>query len=115
MSPPATWKVNSTRHAFYLDAQRAARDTGLPFTIKLADLPIPPRCPVLGIELVPGRPKRDPHRPALVLLDPALGFVSGNVRVVSGAAAALRGTAEAADLRAVADFIDRELKVERRK
>jgi hypothetical protein len=35
--------------------------------------------------------------------------------VVSGAAAALRGTAEPADLRAVADFIERELAVEKRK
>ncbi|HEX3430494.1 MAG TPA: hypothetical protein VHT03_06365 [Rhizomicrobium sp.] len=109
MSPPATWKLNSTKHAFYLDAQRAARDMGLPFTIKLADLPIPPRCPALGLELIPGRPKRDPHKPCLILLDPARGYVPGNVRIVSAAAAALRGIAEPADLRAVADFIEREV------
>lgn len=60
----------------------AARDN-LPFTITKYDFEIPTHCPETGLELKRGDKARQPEAPSLQMVDPALGYVPGNVRVVS--------------------------------
>lgn len=83
---------------------------------------IPETCPVLGIPLTIGG-KRSPSSPSLDRIDPALGYVPGNIRVISDRANRLKGARSLhallrlaergpkdsrAEYRMVADYVVRE-------
>jgi hypothetical protein len=74
----------------YAAKSRAARKK-LPFDIRAEDVTIPAVCPVLGIEIVIGGSMASPNRPTLDRKIPALGYVAGNVRVISWRANKLKG------------------------
>jgi hypothetical protein len=81
-----------------LSARVRAAKSGVPCTITEDDLTIPPRCPVLGIEW---GTKQWVNSPSLDRIIPALGYVPGNVRVVSARANNLKKDASLAELEAV--------------
>ena len=66
-------------------AQQRSRVSGLEFTITQADINIPETCPILGMPLVRhvGSPGGRPNSPALDRIDNALGYIPGNVQVIS--------------------------------
>lgn len=83
-------------------AKNRAKKYGLPFDLTANDIRIPATCPVLGIPLntLPGTQppgggrgsgSLTDHSPSLDKLDPALGYVRGNVVVVSMRANRLKG------------------------
>lgn len=81
---------------------------GIPFSITAADLlPLPTHCPALGTPLVyelgRGRGAWD-DAPSVDRIIPALGYVPGNVVVVSQRANRIKNDATAEELRAIADF-----------
>jgi hypothetical protein len=66
------------------DAKKRAKKKGLPFDIELDDIIIPDICPLLGIRLAKaegGAPA--PHSPSLDRIIPELGYVRGNIQVLS--------------------------------
>lgn len=66
-------------------AKQRARLKNIPFTITLTDIVIPTHCPILGLELVrnKGGKRALPNSPSLDRINPTLGYVPGNVRVIS--------------------------------
>jgi hypothetical protein len=65
-------------------AKSRARRHGVPFALDVTHIKIPLVCPVLGIVLVRGRGKcGSPNSPSLDRIVPELGYVPGNVIVVS--------------------------------
>lgn len=67
-------------------AKRRAALQGVPFTITPEDVQIPSTCPVLGIPLVSvlfGAGTQLAGTPSVDRLDPTLGYVPGNVAVIS--------------------------------
>ena len=90
--------------ALYNNAKGNAKRKGLPFNIELSDLTLPDVCPVLGIPLIRGSGARTDNSPSIDKIIPSLGYVKGNVVVVSWKANRIKNDATAADLRAVADF-----------
>ena len=58
-----------------------ARKKGVPFKLTLADITVPEFCPVLGIRFEHG--SRD-SRPEFDRIIPEIGYVPGNVRIISG-------------------------------
>lgn len=92
-------------HRMWEQAKRRATMRGRAFSLTLADMPeIPKVCPVLGI-LLECNEKAGPAEssPSLDRIDPGLGYVPGNVRVISFRANRLRSDGTADELRAVAD------------
>ncbi|MBK9496490.1 MAG: hypothetical protein IPO08_18685 [Xanthomonadales bacterium] len=85
-------------------AMARARDKDLPFNLTIDDIGAPLVCPVLGIELVWSNKKWGQNSPSLDRLVPALGYVRGNVLVMSFRANALKNNATPHELRLVADF-----------
>lgn len=66
-------------------ATRRAKDQALPFDLVEEDIIIPTHCPYLGIELTHHAP-RGTNRGSVCSLDriiPELGYVKGNVEVIS--------------------------------
>lgn len=85
-------------------AKKRAGENGVVFRLSLADIPeIPAVCPVLGIALAPnGKAGPAEGSPSLDRIRPDLGYVAGNVRVISHRANRIRGNATAAELLRVA-------------
>jgi hypothetical protein len=82
------------------DARRRARLRGLPFNITVHDLVIPERCPDLGIKIEVGGPRRS--WPSIDRIRPELGYVRGNVRVISLMANAMKRDATAEEMCTIA-------------
>jgi hypothetical protein len=70
-------------------ARRRARQSHLPFSIDRNSIAVPPTCPALGIALLVGG-CRGPGSPSLDRIIPELGYVPGNVRVISDKANRLK-------------------------
>lgn len=64
-------------------ARRRAKKQGVPFNLVLEDLEIPKLCPVLNIPLVIGKEKMSDSSPTLDKHIPKLGYVKGNISIMS--------------------------------
>lgn len=95
-------KIRQTRpHETILErARKRARRQGLPYSLRRQDISLPARCPVLGISLRIGQ-SRSPASPSLDRIDPAQGYISGNVRVISDHANKLKGNRHLSDIRSL--------------
>lgn len=81
-----------------------AKQNNIPFNISEEDIIIPEVCPILGIKLIPKRGlKRGyyPDSPSLDRIIPELGYIKGNVRVLSARANLLKNNASLDELRLV--------------
>ncbi len=56
---------------------------GIPFDISIEDIEIPTHCPLLGLELKAGLPRNSPESPSIDKIIPSLGYVKGNVWIIS--------------------------------
>ena len=86
----------------WLRARFRAGLAGLPFTITLADIKIPDRCPVLGIIL--HKTKRSESRdsaPTLDRIENEKGYIPGNVAVISSRANRIKNNSTPQELAAV--------------
>lgn len=79
-------------------ARRRAKEKGLPFSLKMKDLPdLPEYCPILKtIKLEKGIGMMTHASPSLDRINPKLGYVPGNVQIISSRANTLKndGTIE---------------------
>lgn len=83
-----------------------AKRLGIPFDLERTDISIPDFCPVLGIELIyRGGVGSGYHAnsPSLDRIKPSLGYVKGNVRVISARANLLKNDASVEELERVLD------------
>lgn len=99
------WRGENIPQCMWNSAKRRASMKGLPFTITVADIVIPDVCPVLGLpfEHNVGCPKD--NSPSLDRIDPALGYVPGNIAVISFLANKVKQTATSEQIRRVADYV----------
>lgn len=67
----------------YYDACKRAKKRNLPIDINPQDISIPKFCPVLGLELQSGDGIKSPNTASLDCIDPSLGYIKGNIQVVS--------------------------------
>lgn len=78
-------------------ARRRARRLGVAFSLTRDAIVIPATCPALGTPLVTGH-RRSIHSPSLDRINPARGYVEGNVRVLSDHANRIKGDRTLRDL-----------------
>jgi hypothetical protein len=76
---------------------------GLPFDLALDDVVIPDACPVLGMKLETHRGAIGQNSPTIDRLVPSLGYVRGNVAIISNRANVLKRDRTAAGNRALGD------------
>lgn len=108
-STQLAWRTSSPLRQLLYYAKSRARRLGVPFDITVDDLSMPEVCPVLGIPIHYGARGRGRNQaaadsPSLDRIVPSLGYVKGNVIVVSWRANALKKDATVRELRALADF-----------
>lgn len=88
-------------------AKRAAKEKGLNFNLTVEDTQVPAWCPALGIKLVSKIGPRRNNSPSLDRIVPSLGYVKGNVVVVSWLANRIKTDATTDQLLRVARFYAR--------
>ena len=107
VAPGATHRVigggrlrDDPRYAMFHNAKHRAKKRGLPFTIVMDDLIIPELCPLLEIPLISSSDKRSPNNPSLDRInpDPVIGYVPGNIQVISSRANWLKADATLEEL-----------------
>ncbi len=77
-------KTRMSNEALLLHCGRArAKRLGVPFELRLVDISIPDRCPVLGLRLERRGGQACDASPTLDRFNPSLGYVPGNVTVIS--------------------------------
>jgi len=86
-------------------ARRRAKASGIPFSITVEDIMIPEVCPILGLPLsVSECGKASSNSPSLDRIKPRLGYVAGNVMVISHRANTLKSDATPVELQKLAEF-----------
>jgi hypothetical protein len=94
-------------------ARKRAKAAGVPCTITAADIHIPMVCPALGVPLAIGDEGWTPNSPSLDRVRPELGYVPGNVVVISHRANAIKQNASLEELRRVAEWFSALSSLER--
>lgn len=82
----SNYRYRDTFYRQYVARKQAAKIKGVPFTIKFSEIEKPKFCPVLGLELEygwSGEGRRLPNKATIDKLIPSLGYVPGNVFVIS--------------------------------
>lgn len=82
-----------------------AKKKGVPFALTTQDVQMPTHCPILGIELcTTNKGLHADNSPSLDRIVPALGYVPGNVIVISWRANRIKCDASLAELQLIAKF-----------
>lgn len=103
----ARWKIENPEKYLWRTAKSRAQKKGIPFSITVEDIAIPEKCPALGTPF-----KRCTQQAAsLDRVVPALGYVPGNVQVISRRANTIKHNASAKEIRAVGDWLQNVEKI----
>ena len=90
-------------------AKRRAKKNNILFTIEPEDIEIPLICPVLGIALFKGEGLPCDNSPTLDRIVPELGYVPGNIIVISNRANRIKSNATWRELRLLVDFYEQHI------
>lgn len=109
----ATDPILERRQNMLTAARRRAKLKGVPFSITLDDIQIGAACPILGVafdlskspSIARGRLGPADNSPTLDRVIPELGYVSGNVMVISHRANRFKSDATPDELRRVCEFV----------
>lgn len=100
------WRDTMPEKKVWNRAKQRAKSRGIPFNIEMSDITIPEVCPVLGILLVVGDTEAAPSIDRVI---PALGYVKGNVNIISNRANRIKSDATKEELERVLDYINCEI------
>jgi len=101
------WMKNHPEKEMLQAARSRARHAGLPFDITATDIVIPETCPVFGVKLQRGTREAHEWAPSLDRNKPELGYVRGNVRVISNKANRLKSDASLDEFRQLVAYLER--------
>lgn len=98
------WAIRNPGAYLWKLAKSRARRLSIEFAIRIDDVVVPTRCPVLGI---PIRVKSTIHDESATLdrIDNSKGYLPGNVAVISMRANSIKGNATIAELRKVIRYM----------
>ncbi len=94
--PPAPMQFYALRHS--------AKRRGVSFDLTKDVIKVPEKCPVLGIQLVQGDTKRR-NNPSVDRINNKLGYVKGNINVISSRANSLKADATKEELAKVVNYM----------
>lgn len=86
------------------NARSRAKRYNLEFNITLNDIVVPDMCPMLNIKLKVGI-KAEDNSPSLDRIDNTLGYIKGNVHVISSKANTIKNVATIEDLEMILSYL----------
>jgi len=100
------------QYAMWSSAKHRAKVKGLPFSITPLDIKIPDVCPMFGTKLELGKCRvKGQTRANAASLDrvvPKLGYVTGNIRVISYRANTMKSNASLEEIKRLAEWLQGE-------
>lgn len=99
------WQEQNPEKYIISQAKFRANKNNIPFDLEVEDITIPEVCPILGISIFFGEGSVKPHSPSLDRINPKLGYVKGNVQIISQRANQLKGNASPEELLLLAKWI----------
>lgn len=100
----------TTEYRMYHAAKSRARKYGIPFTIEISDILVPEFCPILGIRLERNTGSKQGNSPSLDKVIPELGYVKGNIEVISMKANMLKSNGSYDEFKSIVDWFERRAK-----
>jgi hypothetical protein len=104
------WAVANPERALLVPVKWRAKQLGVPFNLEASDIVIPEFCPILGVRIA--RPcrgaKRSRYTASVDRIIPGLGYVRGNIQVVSVKANMMKQDASLEELQAFARWVIEE-------
>lgn len=100
-------KARKPEHTLLKAAQRNAQVCQVPFNLEVTDIFIPAHCPVFGMELKRGEGKWSEGSPSIDRIVPDLGYVKGNILIVSWKANRFKNNATIIELQQLAAYYSR--------
>lgn len=102
----AKWRAENQELGLFVSAKNNAKYKNREFSITLADVVIPDRCPILGTPFTPlGTVPRN-FNPSIDRVDNSKGYIPGNVRIISWAANTWKGARTAEEVRALLKYME---------
>jgi len=96
----------SIEYMMWRSAKHRAKKKGIPFELKFPDdIVIPDYCPVLGIKLIKTNTRQAYNSPSLDRIIPKLGYVKGNIAIISVRANAIKQNASYEEIDKVAKWL----------
>lgn len=91
----------------YWSIKHRAKQKNLPFNLELSDLTIPTHCPILEIPIQRniGKLSRAQNSPSVDRIVPELGYVKGNIQIISMRANVMKNDASPEELRRFAHWV----------
>lgn len=103
------WHRNNPKRSYLLAAKKRAKSAGVPFNLTEEDITFPNECPILGIPIpllvTDGPRKRTDNTPSLDRIIPELGYVKGNIRIISWRANRLKNDATLEELEKIVMYL----------
>jgi hypothetical protein len=100
------FKTYNPKQRMMASARTRAKACGLPCTVTHRDFEIPEYCPVFGIKLEFGTSANHNASPSLDRILPHLGYVPGNIAVISHRANQIKNSGTAEEHRQIANWIE---------
>jgi hypothetical protein len=103
-----SYRTGNTLEKQFKSRRQSAIRNKIPFTIKFEDIDQPEYCPVLGTKLNyewSGEGMRDNNKATLDKVNPELGYVPGNVYVISWRANKLKSDMTLVELEKIMNYI----------
>jgi hypothetical protein len=86
-------------------ARQRAKNKDLEFNLSYDDIDLPEFCPVLNIPIVLGERKLKDNSPTIDRVNPGLGYIKSNVRVISWRANRLKSDASVREVEAILKYM----------
>lgn len=102
-----SWRKDNPERRLFRNAKNRAKKKGIEFNLDLKDIIIPTYCPVLGILIDTKSSENADNCPSLDRVHPSLGYIKGNVNVISNRANRIKNDATGDELRKIADYVQR--------
>lgn len=96
---------NNPEMALLKGAKQRAKRKEVPLDITVEDIVIPLYCPILNIELKVAEDQPSANSPSLDRIIPELGYVKGNVQVISNKANRIKSDASPEELKLFSDWV----------
>lgn len=99
------YHTNNLERVMCASAKKRAKNKGIEFNLKPEDIIIPEYCPILGMRLVIHEDKAHDNSPSLDRIDPSIGYIPGNICVISNKANRLKNNATIEQIEAILRYM----------